>query len=636
MPRPAWSHSSSWDLPSSPFVRRIPGSRQRSKLFIPPPPLSQSPLTFTRTSCGRRVRSKRFTPPLRRHSARQSSAELGFISLLNLESIAHPSLTASSISCTTSGPIVSGYAEPSLLSFESTASSTLCGSSLRVDAPVSIPRKFILRADAAVFVPRTCTAPDFRSCRFTLRADAPVFVPRSSPPSLHAHAPVFVPRPSLLRPDAPVFVPRSSVRLRANAAVFVPRRSRLGADASTFVPRGSLSTSAHTFSLPNDNLFPPGLPPPIRPNSDPRVNRVPPDTATLPRVSSTLNRDAWAYFLRDYPDRDFVESLLHIIEHGADIGFTGDRLASQTSRNLPSAFEHPDAITSAIATQLSKGRIAGPFSEPPFPQFRSSPLGVAVRKRSGKLRQIHHLSWPRGRSVNDGIADSEAAMSYDMFQRAVDDLIQSGKGSQMIKLDLEQAFRHIPIRPSDWPLLGYSWEGSFYYELFLMFGLRSAPYIFNLFSEALHWILQHHIPARIRHYLDDFLKIFRPYTPPHILHAALSWTRSLAHALGLNFQDSKVEGPTTVLEYLGIILDSIRMEARLPADKLTYLGELLEQWSAKSHCTLHELAELTGYLMFCSQVIPYSRAFLRSMFDFSSTFKSSFSRRRISRSVGAI
>jgi hypothetical protein len=93
----------------------------------------------------------------------------------------------------------------------------------------------------------------------------------------------------------------------------------------------------------------------------------------------------------------------------------------------------------------------------------------------------------------------------------------------MINLDLEQAFRHIPIHPADWPLLGYQWKGSFYYELFLMFGLCSAPYIFNLFSEALHWILSHHIPARIWHYLNDFLKIFCPETPPEIVHSALTW-----------------------------------------------------------------------------------------------------------------
>jgi len=56
--------------------------------------------------------------------------------------------------------------------------------------------------------------------------------------------------------------------------------------------------------------------------------------------------------------------------------------------------------------------------------------------------------------------------------------------------------------------------GKFYYPIVLMFGGKSAPYIFNLFAEALHWIIQKHIPARLRHYLDDFLPIFEPSTGP--------------------------------------------------------------------------------------------------------------------------
>lgn len=389
----------------------------------------------------------------------------------------------------------------------------------------------------------------------------------------------------------------------------------------------------HPFHLPFEELFPPQFYPPPRPNTDPRVNSALPKSAHQPSVVSSLNRAAWEHFLRDYPDRGFVSCILQIIDHGANIGFIGDRNISQRSRNLPSASKYPTAIDEVIAAQLSKGRICGPFSAPPLPNFRSSPLGVAVRKHSGKLRQIHHLSWPRGSSVNDGIPDSEASISYDMFDRAVADLVASGPGSLMIKLDLEQAFRHIPIRPADWPLLGYEWRGQLYYELFLMFGLRSAPYIFNLFSEALHWILDHHIPARIRHYLDDFLKIFVPDTRPELVEAALTWVRALAQVLGLNFQDSKVIGPTHVLEFLGIILDSIRMEARLPAEKLAYLQTLLSTWLSKSHCTQHELSELTGYLMFSSLVVPYSRAFLRSMFDFSASFRAPFARRRIPRAV---
>src|SRR5262249_54335666 len=155
---------------------------------------------------------------------------------------------------------------------------------------------------------------------------------------------------------------------------------------------------------------------------------------------------------------------------------------------------------------------------------------------------------------------------------------KAGPNALMIKLDLEQAFRHIPVRAADWPLLGFHWQGQLYYELFLMFGARSAPYIFNLFAEALHWIMQHHLPAWIRHYLDDFLLIFRTSTPRHIVDSALSWACALAECLGLRFQWTKVEGPSTSLPFLGIQLDSAAMEARLTTDKLDYLVSLLTTW----------------------------------------------------------
>lgn len=118
-----------------------------------------------------------------------------------------------------------------------------------------------------------------------------------------------------------------------------------------------------------------------------------------------------------------------------------------------------------------------------------------------------------------------------------------------------------------------------------MFGACSAPYIFNLFTEALHWILQHHLPAFIHHYLDDFLQIFAPHIPLNEVHAALEWTHSLSKSLGLRFQDSKAEGPMTCLEFLGIELNSQAMEAHLLTLKLKYLSDLLSQWRSKTHCT---------------------------------------------------
>jgi len=222
---------------------------------------------------------------------------------------------------------------------------------------------------------------------------------------------------------------------------------------------------------------------------------------------------------------------------------------------------------------------------------------------------------------------------YDSFRHAVSDLVDLGPGSLLIKLDLESAFRHIPIRPADWHLLGFTWLEQYFFDIVLGFGCRSAPYIFNLFAEALHWILERHIPAHFCHYLDDFLSIFRPNTPPELVAEALEWMLGLGHQLGLRFQPSKIEGPATYLDFLGIELDSIAIEACLSDIKLQYLWDLVGSWSWRSHCRAREVEELTGYLQFASQVIPYSRAFICSLYDFHSTFPSPFSLHKIPQTV---
>src|SRR5438552_17471280 len=48
--------------------------------------------------------------------------------------------------------------------------------------------------------------------------------------------------------------------------------------------------------------------------------------------------------------------------------------------------------------------------------------------------------------------------------------------------------------------------------MFLPFGLRTAPRIFNLFEEALHWIFEELVKWKVTHYLDDFLFVFLPGT----------------------------------------------------------------------------------------------------------------------------
>ena len=135
-------------------------------------------------------------------------------------------------------------------------------------------------------------------------------------------------------------------------------------------------------------------------------------------------------------------------------------------------------------------------------------------------------------SVNSQTADEEGSIAYDSFTSAVASLKESGRGSLMAKLDLKDAYRHIPVRSTDWNLLGFHWMGKYHYPVVLMFWGKSEPYIFNLFTEALHWIIQKHILARLRHYLDDFLPIFKPSMSTQEANAAIDWIEETATKLG--------------------------------------------------------------------------------------------------------
>src|SRR5882724_3759437 len=115
----------------------------------------------------------------------------------------------------------------------------------------------------------------------------------------------------------------------------------------------------------------------------------------------------------------------------------------------------------------------------------------------------------------------EGEIVYESFSQAVKALWEVGRGSLLAKLDLKDAYWHIPIRRSDWNLLGFHWYDQFFYPIVLMFGGKSAPYIFNLFAEGLHCIIQWHIPATVQHYLDDFLSIFKNEIPQMTMNATI-------------------------------------------------------------------------------------------------------------------
>lgn len=85
--------------------------------------------------------------------------------------------------------------------------------------------------------------------------------------------------------------------------------------------------------------------------------------------------------------------------------------------------------------------------------------------------------------------------------------------------------------------------------------------------------------------------------------------------LGIPLAPHKTQGPCTNLEFMGIILDTVRMEDRLPPDKVERIQASLVSFRGKKSCSLKELQSLIGTLNFACKVVPPGRPFLQRMID---------------------
>ena len=151
----------------------------------------------------------------------------------------------------------------------------------------------------------------------------------------------------------------------------------------------------------------------------------------------------------------------------------------------------PQIVTQNLTKEIALGRVAGPFSNPPFANFQVSPIGLVPKKHLDKFRTIFHLSFPKSgtSSVNHFISKEDHSLHYITIDNAIEGILHLGKGSFLAKTDIESAFRLIPLRPSNYNLFGMFWNNHYYYDIVLPFGLRSAPFVFNQLSNVVECIL---------------------------------------------------------------------------------------------------------------------------------------------------
>ena len=82
-----------------------------------------------------------------------------------------------------------------------------------------------------------------------------------------------------------------------------------------------------------------------------------------------------------------------------------------------------------------------------------------------------NLSVPQDHSVNDAISSEVAQMHYASVLDAAAMVRSLGPGTLMAKVDLQNAYRILPVHADDQPLLAIRWRQATYLDTAVPFGL---------------------------------------------------------------------------------------------------------------------------------------------------------------------
>ena len=320
-----------------------------------------------------------------------------------------------------------------------------------------------------------------------------------------------------------------------------------------------------------------------------------------------MNKERWYHELFDDPDREF---LLNGIYNGFNIVPQDTKLQPAFMPNYRSATKaNRGKVEETIKSEIAKGNYQIVHEKPTI----ISALGAIPKPGSDDVRIIHDCSMPKGKGVNDYVHAEKFK-----FQ-TLDDAIKLVKpNSYMAKIDLSAAYRSVNVNPASYQALGLQWqfEGNsnttYMVDTKLCFGAKNAPEVFHRLTQSVKRMMAKRGYEKTVVYLDDFWVTAETYEE---CNSAFSILLQLLQDLGFGISWNKVVKPTKCLTFLGIEIDSVNEQVRLPETKLAEFKDLLAKFAVKTRASKRQLQQLAGKLNWACRVVHGGRTFLRRILD---------------------
>jgi hypothetical protein len=287
--------------------------------------------------------------------------------------------------------------------------------------------------------------------------------------------------------------------------------------------------------------------------------------------------------LENYPYKVIACELIKGLKFGFPLNYSGPR-SPITSKNLKSVADMPELTKQTISKELAMGRIVGTFSVPPFPTLRVSPIGL-VPKKNGDFRMIHTLSYPCNNYVNDFIDLEFCSVRYSSINEAVKIIQRLGRGHNYRSVISKALFAYSGY----FLAISISWGLFFRINIILinvsLLEHRSVVLYLKIF-QPLFIGSQKFVPV-----IQIFCIIWMIFCLVVTLHVVTKhWKHFKMFANhGVPLADDKTVEPVEVLTFLGVELDTIQMEMRLPQDKIIVLTNRLKTCLDAKKVSLRDL-----------------------------------------------